>query len=181
MTIIFLADGFEELEAISPTDILRRGGVKVLTVGVGNKTVSGSHGIRIECDITDKELENLNETIDCVILPGGMPGTLNLGKSEAVEKAVTGTLGNGGLICAICAAPSLLGRWNILDGKNAVCYPGFEDKLTGARISTLPVVHDGNIITAIGPGAASEFGFEILTALKGVELCDDIKAGMIAK
>lgn len=181
MTIIFLADGFEEIEAISPIDILRRGGVNVLTVGVTGKTVSGSHGIRIECDTTEKELNLQGQTPECVILPGGMPGTLNLGKSEAVKKTVADVLNCGGLVCAICAAPSLLGQWGILNKKNAVCYPGFEDKLHGATVCDFPVVRDGNIITAKGPGAALQFGFEILTALKGAEVCDKISIGMTAK
>lgn len=181
MTIIFLADGFEEIEAISPIDILRRGGVEVLTVGISGKIVSGSHGIHIECDTTDEELDLQGKIPDCVILPGGMPGTLNLEKNKIVKKVVSDVFVGGGLVCAICAAPSLLGQWGILDGKNAVCYPGFENKLIGATVCDSLVVRDGNIITAKGPGAALPFGFEILTALKGTEVCDKISLGMATK
>lgn len=177
MIYTFLAEGFEESEAIIPTDILRRAGLSVKTVGVGKKTVTGSHGIPIVCDIT---AENANtDMLEAIILPGGMPGTLNLEKDLYVQRIIDFAAQNEILICAICAAPSILGHKGLLNGKTATCYSGFEKDLTGACTLQTAVVKDGNFITANGPGAAFKFGFEIVTALTGNgKKSEEIKSSM---
>ena len=176
MVYVFLADGFEEIEALAPVDILRRGGVEVSTVGVGKKTVAGAHGIPILCDLSEDEM-NL-ENMEAVVLPGGMPGTLNLQKSEAVKSALHFAAQGEKLIGAICAAPSILGKAGLLKGKRATCFPGFEKYLEGAEICDLPAVIDGNIITSRGAGAALEFGFSILAAIKGDSAADKLRLDM---
>lgn len=164
MVYLFLAEGFEEIEALTPIDILRRADVPVKTVGVGGKTVTGAHGIPVVADITDDDADFGD--IDAVILPGGMPGTLNLKSSRKVELAILKATENDRLIAAICAAPMILGTLGLLNNREAVCFPGFEDELKGATISEKPVCKSGNIITACGAGVAAEFGFAILSYLK---------------
>jgi 4-methyl-5(b-hydroxyethyl)-thiazole monophosphate biosynthesis len=164
MIYVFLANGFEEIEALAVVDVLRRAELDVLTVGVGEDFVIGSHQIPVAADISEKGLV-LNDKVDAIVLPGGMPGTLNLEKSPVVQKAIDWAVENDKLICAICAAPSILGHKNLLDDKNATCFPGFEEELFGATISKDFVVRDGNIITAKGMGSAIEFGLQIAEIL----------------
>ena len=178
MIYMFLANGFEEIEALMPLDLLRRAGLPVKTVGVGGLDVTGSHGITVKSDITDSDFAD--NAPECVILPGGMPGTKNLDASVVVHKALDNALENDALICAICAAPMILGKRGILRGKNATCFPGFEEYLDGATVGGR-VVRDGNIITAIGMGAAMEFGLEIVAAIKGREAADKLAAAVLAK
>lgn len=163
MILILLADGFEEIEALTPLDILRRAGLNVKTVGINGKIVVGTHSIPLICDI-EKEEVNYDE-VDCVIFPGGMPGASNLDSSEFTDKIIAAVKNNGGRIAAICAAPMILGRRGLLDGLRAVCYPGFESELKGAIISDKSVVTDGNITTAKGMGVALAFSKEILRLL----------------
>lgn len=160
MILIFLADGFEEVEALAVVDILRRANLNVSMVGVTGSWVKGAHGIRVECD-TEIEKLKPSEDIEAVILPGGMPGTTNLDKSPAVESLVRYAYEYGKLVCAICAAPIVLARLGILDGCNAVCYPGFEKYLKNAKISEDYVCRDGKVITAKGMGVAIDFALEI--------------------
>lgn len=164
MIYVFLANGFEEIEALAVVDVLRRAELDVLTVGVGEDFVIGSHQIPVAADISEKGLV-LNDKVDAIVLPGGMPGTLNLEKSPVVQKAIDWAVENDKLICAICAAPSILGHKNLLDGKKATCFPGFEEELFGATISKDFVVRDGNVITAKGMGSAIEFGLQIAEIL----------------
>lgn len=168
MIYLFLADGFEETEALCPLDLLRRAKIDVTTVGIGKKNITGSHGITVCADITDAELSDLAP--EGVILPGGMPGTLGLDASSTVHKMLDAAEDRGALICAICAAPLVPGKRGMLRGKRAVCFPGFEDYLEGAIISDERAVKDGNFITAVGMGAAFEFGMLIVAAIKGDEL-----------
>lgn len=165
MVYLFLAEGFEEIEALTPLDILRRADINVKTVGIGGKIITGAHSIPVTADITVDEVDF--ENIDAVILPGGMPGTLNLKANETVIKAVLTANNCGKLVAAICAAPSILGGLGLLDNREAICYPGFEDELKGAVISKNNLAVSGNIITAAGAGVAAEFGFEILNYLTG--------------
>lgn len=165
MVYVFLADGFEECEALIPVDILRRGGLNVQTVGVGGKTVSGSHGIPVVCDLTEDEAAT--DGLKAIVLPGGMPGTLNLEKNKTVQQFIDFAAQKGLIIGAICAAPSILGHKGLLKGKKATCFPGFEKDLVGAEFSDVPTVRDGNIITAFGAGAAFDFGFELLAEVTG--------------
>jgi len=165
MICLFLADGFEEIEALTPLDLLIRAGADIKTVGIGKKRVTGAHGISLFADMCDEEIDF--SKIDTVILPGGMPGTLNLDSSPTVHKAIDTVTNNNGRIAAICAAPSILGKRGLLCGKVAVCYPGFENSLTGATVLDLPVVTDGNITTARGAGCALDFGLELVRLIFG--------------
>lgn len=164
MIYVFLANGFEEIEALAVVDVLRRAELDVLTVGVGEDFVIGSHQIPVACDISEKALV-LDEKVEAIVLPGGMPGTLNLEKSPVVQKAIDWAIENEKLVCAICAAPSILGHKGLLEGKSATCFPGFEEELFGATVSKEFVVKDGNIITAKGMGSAIEFGLQIAEIL----------------
>ncbi len=177
MVYCFLADGFEETEAIAPVDMLRRAGVTVKTVGIGKSVITGSHGISVICDLTDSELR-LTDELDGVILPGGMPGTLNLDASQTVHSAVDFAVSHQKLVCAICAAPSILGRKGLLSGKKAIAFPGFEKELEGAIISKDPVVKDGVFITAKGAGVAVDFGLEIVAALVSRAKSDEIRSSI---
>ncbi len=163
MIYVFLAKGFEELEALTPVDVLRRAGVEVKTVGVTGKQVRGSHGISVSCDlvIDDAVFDNL----DGIILPGGMPGTVNLEKDNKVNEFIDYASENGKIIGAICAAPSILGHKGLLQGKNAVCFTGFEKELTGAHVLDRPAVRDGNIVTSWGAGGAMDFALLYLETL----------------
>ena len=178
MIYMFLANGFEEIEALMPLDLMRRAGLEVTTIGIGGKDITGSHGITVKADIADSELSDSSP--ECVILPGGMPGTKNLDASPVVHKALDDALENNSLICAICAAPMILGKRGILRGKNATCFPGFEEYLEGATVGGR-AVRDGQVITGIGMGAALEFGIEIVAALLGREEADKLADAVIAK
>jgi 4-methyl-5(b-hydroxyethyl)-thiazole monophosphate biosynthesis len=178
MIYMFLANGFEEIEALLPLDLMRRAGLDVKTVGVGGLDITGSHGITVKADMLDTDLSD--NAPECVILPGGMPGTKNLDASAVVHKALDNALENNSLICAICAAPMVLGKRGILCGKNATCFPGFEEYLEGATVGGR-VVRDGRVITAIGMGAALEFGIEIVAALCGRDAADKLFAAVLAK
>lgn len=177
MLYMFFAEGFEEVEAIAALDVIRRGGLDIKSVGVGSKTVTGSHGIPVVCDITADDITDFAD-VDGVILPGGMPGTLNLFGDSAVNKAVDYCAENGLLLAAICAAPLILGRKNLLVGIESVCFPGFEDELKGAEISKDYVCTSGNVITAKGMGSAVNFGVAIVAYFKGAEFASELKSGL---
>ena len=171
----FLAEGFEELEAIAPLDILRRAGVEVRSVGVGGRTVTGSHGIAIECDISVDEIDH--EACEGVILPGG-PGRANLAKSPEALELLALVSQRGGMIAAICGAPEILGLHGFLEGKRACCFPGSEKDLLGAQVLYDPVVVDGNVITSRGAGTAILFALAIVEYLVSPEKARGI-AGQI--
>lgn len=173
MVYMFLADGFEETEALAPLDILRRGGVEVQTVGVTGGYVTGAHGITVKADILPPIA--LKDNMEAVILPGGGVGTQNLDASVLVKEAVQSAYSSGKLICAICAAPSVLGKMGLLRGKKATCYPGFEKYLDGAELSEANVAESGNVITANGMGAALDFGFAVLARLRGADKAEEVK------
>ena len=177
MIYVFLAPGFEEIEALAVVDVLRRAELDVLTVGVGEDFVIGSHQIPVACDISEKALI-LDEQVEAIVLPGGMPGTLNLEKSETVQKAINWAVENDKLVCAICAAPSILGHKGLLDGKSATCFPGFEEELFGATVSSDFVVKDGNFITAKGMGSAIEVGLQIAEILTSIHNAQKIRASL---
>ena len=175
MLYMFFADGFEEVEAVAALDVIRRAGIEIKSVGVGNKAVKGSHGIEIMCDVADYEVAPEKE-LSGIILPGGMPGTTNLMSSERVNEFIDFCSDNRLLLAAICAAPMILGRKGLLDGCKAVCFPGFEDELAGAEISEEFVCTDGNVITAKGMGSAINFGLAITSYYKGSAVADALKA-----
>ena len=168
MIYVFLANGFEEIEALAPVDFLLRAGVDVKTVGVSGKFCRGAHGINVEADILLEDVV-LNDNVRGIILPGGMPGAENLNNSADVQKAIDYCAENNKIIGAICAAPFILGRKGLLKGKNATCFPGFEDELEGANLVENGVIIDGNIVTAKGAGVAWEFGAAICSIIKGEE------------
>lgn len=168
MVYVFLADGFEETEAIAPIDIMRRAGLEVVTVGIGGQLVRGAHDITVMADMDGVDAEP-DETVDAVVLPGGLPGTVNLENSQTVQKFLDYADKNGKVVAAICAAPSVLGHKGLLKGKNAVCFPGYEKELIGANVTNFAAEIDGNVITACGAGAALEFGFALVERLCGRE------------
>ncbi len=176
MIYVFLADGFEELEMIAPLDILKRSKIKIKTVGIEQEIVTGSLGISIKTDTTIQKIDK--NDIEGIILPGGMPGTTNLAKNESVRDIINYCTEKNILIAAICAAPSILGEMGILRGKEACCYPGFENSLIGAKISSNSICVSGNIITAKGPGVATEFGFKILEYIKEKRVVKIVKNSM---
>lgn len=180
MVYCFLANGFEEIEALATVDILRRAGIDVRTVGVDEDVIIGSHQIPVLADIRENGVI-LDGTLEAVILPGGMPGTLNLQKSESVQKAIDFALENDKYICAICAAPLILGHKGILEGKKATCYPGFEKDLLGADATGGFVETDGRIITAKGAGVAIDFALEIVSKLSSKDEADKMNASIQSK
>ena len=162
--IILLADGFEEVEAVTVIDLLRRAGITVTTVGLKKTEVCGGHDITLKTDTT---LKSLPAGIDAVILPGGGRGTKNLAASAAVMDLVKKAFDEGVICAAICAAPSVLGRAGILRNIRATCYPGFEDQLTGALFIEAAVVRDKNVITGRSLAAAIPFAIELITRISG--------------
>ncbi len=166
MVYLLLAEGFEEIEALTPLDILRRAGVEIKTVAMAVNPVVGAHGISVVADLTAAEVA---DTPAMLILPGGMPGTANLDVHPRTDRLIADTLAAGGHIGAICAAPMLLGRRGLLAGRQAVCFPGFEKWLTGATLLDTRTVTDGPFTTAVGMGAAVEFSLALLTVLQGAD------------
>ena len=175
---MFLANGFEEVEALCPLDLLRRAGAEVITVGIGSDNITGAHGITVKTDVSDENA--VFEEIEAVILPGGMPGTKNLDASAVVHKALDLAQEQNAVVAAICAAPMILGKRGDLKGKEAVCYPGFEEYLKGAKIPDKKVVVDGNTITAKGMGVALEFGLALVEKLYGADKAKALMSAVIA-
>ena len=173
MIYMFLADGFEEVEALAPLDIMRRANIDVITVGVTGEYITGAHNITVKADKSISEVNR--EDLDGVILPGGLGGTNNMDNSREVKEIVQFAADNNKLVCAICAAPSILGKMGLLAGKEATCYPGFEDTFTGGKYIKQSVVKSGNFITSDGMGSAYKFGFAITEAIAGAEVAKKIK------
>ena len=177
MIAILIADGFEEIEALTPVDMLRRAGFDAKTVAIGSKIAVGSHNIPIVCDMTADEVDL--STVSTVIFPGGMPGSLNLDASAFSDKFIDAVTKRGGLIAAICAAPLVLGRRGLLVGKRATCYPGFESELRGAVTTGEGVVTDGSITTARGMGVALEFSKELISLVITKEKAAELSAAIM--
>ena len=180
MVYMFLANGFEEIEALCPLDLLRRAGVEVKTVAIGGETlhVTGSHGITVLADIDEKDFAD--KAPEMVILPGGMPGASNLDASPTVDGAIKSALACDGYLAAICAAPMILGKRDLLVGKRAICFPGFEQYLNGATVASERVVCDGKIITGAGMGVALDFGLALVAALRGKEAAAALRRAVLA-
>lgn len=174
MVYILLAPGFEEAEALVPADLLRRAGLETRLVSVTGESVPGARGITVTADLA---LDGLDlSQADMLVLPGGSPGYQNLGKDPRVEGLVREAVRQNRWVAAICAAPTLLGRWGLLEGKQAVCYPGMEDKLSGARArADSGVVVDGKLITGRAAGSAFDFGLALVEALAGPERAGEIR------
>lgn len=177
MVIVLLADGFEEIEALTPVDMLRRAGLTVYTIGITGKTVTGSHGIPVIADLLPSEVK-LDE-VRLAIFPGGMPGALNLDKSPFTDEVIDSVLKRGARLAAICAAPLCFGRRGILSGKRATCYPGFEDELVGAITTGEGVVTDGNITTARGMGVSLLFAKELTKLMVSEERANSLSASIM--
>jgi 4-methyl-5(b-hydroxyethyl)-thiazole monophosphate biosynthesis len=175
---VLLANGFEEIEAVTIIDVLRRAEVEVTSLGVGCVEVEGSHGIRIKADRALTETA-AGESWDMVVLPGGMPGAATLRDDRAVQSFIRSQQGRDGKIAAICAAPIALGRAGVLQGKRATSYPGFEDQLTGATFVPERVVQDGAITTSRGPGTAMEFALRLVGDLKGDEAASSLAGRLL--
>ena len=164
MVYILLAPGFEETEALAPADLLRRANIETALVSLTGESVPGSHGITVVADMGLDEVD-LSKA-DMIVLPGGGPGYKNLGADPRVERLVREAAERDLWIAAICAAPTLLGRWGLLEGKKAICYPGMEDQLTGALVQTAPgEIRDGKIITGRAAGNAIDFAAELIEVL----------------
>lgn len=177
---VFLAEGLEEIEGLTVVDLLRRVNVDVTMVSIsGKKEVVGSHGITI---IADTEYENTAfDSFDGVVLPGGMPGTINLKNHAGVNEVIKGFAAKGKIVAAICAAPSVLGNAGLLEGKKATIYPGMEAELTGADPCTDQVVKDGNIITSRGMGTAIPFALELVSCLVDQETARKLAVSVVYK
>lgn len=179
MVYVFLADGFEIIEALAPVDMLTRAKIDVKTVGVTGEMVTSSCGVQVKTDMSIDDFDFYD--VQAVVLPGGMPGTLNLENNPIVGRTIDNAVNTSTPICAICAAPSILGHKGLLKGKEATCFPGFEEALDGAILSEKYVVTDGNIITARGAGVCIDFGLEIVKKLKGAEIADEIRKTIQSK
>lgn len=165
MVVVFLAEGFEEVEALAPVDVMRRAGLAVKLAGVTGREVTGSHGICVQTDMDAQEVDAT--LLEAMVLPGGLPGTHNLEASPAVQRCIDSCVAQGKLVAAICAAPSILAHKGLLAGKNATAFPGFQKDLQegGALLSESYVVRDGQFLTARGMGVATQFGLALVEAL----------------
>ncbi len=175
---VFLADGFEEIEALAPIDVMRRAGLSVTTVSVTDSlTVTGAHGIPVVADTLFAQCDYADATL--LFLPGGLPGATNLQAHTGLCQLLTAKASQPDvIISAICAAPLVLGGLGLLQGKKATCYPGFEDTMQGAHYTAAKVTVDGHIFTACGPGAAWELGFTLVEHFCGADKADALRSGM---
>lgn len=177
---VHLADGFEEIEAVSIIDVLRRAGLEVVVVSVtGKPEVTGAHQIKIMADVLFEQV-NYDE-ISMIVLPGGMPGATNLDAHEGLKMRIQDFNTSNKYLAAICAAPMVYGNLGILEGKQAVCYPGFEKYLNGAEVLLIQVVESGNVITGRGVGAALEFALKIVEKMVSTDKAELLRTQMLVK
>ncbi|KUO73465.1 MAG: thiamine biosynthesis protein ThiJ [Clostridia bacterium BRH_c25] len=177
---VYLAEGFEEIEAITVVDVLRRAEIDARMISItGRKEVKGAHGITISADEVFENTDSLGA--DMIVLPGGMPGTKYLGEHKGLREVILGFAEKNKLIAAICAAPSILGRLGLLDKKKAVCYPGFEETLKGAVLGEDIISQEGNFITSKGPGTAIYFALRLVELLADNETAEELREGMIVQ
>ena len=192
MVLVFLAEGFEEIEALTPVDLLRRAGLDVRTAAVGHagdgsRVVCGSHGIPVTADALAEDFASGPSPLEAVILPGGMPGAKNLDADGTVDALLAKAAADPDcVIAAICAAPMVLGRRGLLEGIRATCFPGYEKELRGAEVlrSDAPegrAVTDGRFVTACGMGAATEFALALVKKLKGEDAAEGLRTAVLAK
>ena len=174
---VLLAEGFEEIEAVTIIDVLRRAELEVTVLGVGGERISGAHGLQVEADQVLEE--NPDADWSALVLPGGLPGATNLRDNPIVLELIRSTYSAGGKLAAICAAPIVLGSAGVLEGRRATCYPGFEEGLTGAECSEERVVVDGNITTSRGPGTSLDFALCLVAQFKDQETADSLREGML--
>ncbi len=167
MVYVFLADGFEEMEALAPVDLLKRAGIEVTTVGVGRSTPTGAHGVTVMADISE-ELFLPGDGVEAIVLPGGMPGTRNLERSAAVKRAIRLASEEEITVAAICAAPSILAHENLLRGKRATAFPGHEADLGDSYVDE-DVVYDAPFLTARAAGKSVDFALRLIEIIKGAD------------
>ena len=179
MVNVLLGTGFEETEAIAPIDLLRRAGVEVLTVGLNGKTVYGGHGIGIEADITEGEMDLT--AMEMIVLPGGLGGVASIRASEAAMNAIRFAYENSLYTAAICAGPTVLGDLGITTGKRVVCYPGCEEGCPGATFENTAACTDGKLITGTSAGCAVAFGLALIAALKGEEAARAVEKQIVIR
>lgn len=178
MVYVLLGTGFEEMEALTPVDLLRRAGIDVLTVGINGKIVYGGHNVGFEADITLDEMDLTD--LEMIVLPGGLGGVASIKASQTAMDTVNFAWENGKFVAAICAAPTILAQLHITDGKLATCYPGCESQMGSARI--LPdtaCAREENVITGTSAGCAVPFALELISALKGQEAADAVAAQIV--
>lgn len=177
MVAILLGEGFEETEAIAPYDLLKRAGVDVRFVGIGGDMITGSHGIRVASDLALSQLDA--QDVEMVVLPGGLRGVQTLSSSEAAMQLTKKLWDSGRYVAAICAAPTILAKLGITDGKKATCYPGMEGDMGAAKMKPASVVTDGRLITGRAAGSAMDFGLALVSVLKGDLAAKKIAAGVV--
>ena len=178
MVVVFLANGFEEVEALAPVDVMRRAGLTVKTAGVTGMEVTGSHGITVKADLAAEDVDP--SQVEAMVLPGGLPGTPNLEASSAVQACLDACVQGGKLVAAICAAPSILAHKGLLQGKTAISFPSFQKDLTegGATLSQAYVCRDGQFLTGRGMGVATQFGLALVEALVSPEKAAEIRSSI---
>lgn len=180
MIYVFLATGFEDIEALAPVDIIRRAGLEVKTVSImESRMVDSAHGVGVQADCTLSDVDL--EAADMMVLPGGLPGATNLDACKVLTDALASHFAKGKPVAAICAAPMVLGHLGLLDGKRATCYPGVEPQLGNAKYTAAIVERDGNVITGRGPAAAFEFGYAIVDYFLGDGASEGLRTGMMYK
>ena len=178
MVLIHLAEGFEEVEALTIADVLRRAGIDAKLVSMtGSRMVRGTHGVNVVADLLFKEADY--DACEMIVLPGGLPGADNLGAHEGLTEKIVSFAKAGRKVAAICAAPMVFGDCGILEGKKATIYPGMEDRLAGAEATGEHVTVCGNIITGMGPALAMEFALALAEELKGKAVRDEVAAGLL--
>lgn len=178
---VLLADGFEEIEALTSVDVLRRAGLKVITVGISGEAAVGAHRISVMCDVCAAGGSYSLDDPAMLVLPGGMPGAENIDSFRATDRYIEDTLGAGGFVGAICAAPMVLGKRGYLRGRRATCFPGFEKYLDGAILTEEDAVRDGCIITSRCMGTALPFALEMAECLIGKEKRDSLERSIMGR
>lgn len=179
MVYVLLGTGFEETEAITPIDLLRRAGIGVITVGLNGQTVYGSHNIPITADITIEQMDLTQ--LDMIVLPGGLGGVNSIRSCPSAMDAICFAHANGKFVAAICAAPTILAQLHITDGIDAVCYPGCESEMGTAQMRQLPCIRSGNVITGASAGCAVPFALELIRALKGTEAAEKVASQIVIR
>ncbi len=181
MVYIFLANGFEEIEALTQVDYLRRAGIDIFTVGIEGECIIGAHDIPVLCDMTLQDVSLDEDDLEMIILPGGLGGVDGLTKSAGVAALINYCVKNEKYIAAICAAPTLLSKRGLLKGKHAVCYPSMLDELSDCRDTSGRVATDGKFITAAAAGTSEEFAFALIKALRGNDAAEMVRESIVAR
>ncbi len=181
MVYILLANGFEEIEALTQVDYLRRAGIDIVTVGIEGECITGAHSIPVICDTTIDKTVKFMDRLEMVILPGGLGGVDGISKSDAALDIINYCAKNDKYVAAICAAPTLLAKMGLLEGRHAVCYPAMLEDMKGCSSTSGRVAADGKYITAAAAGVSEEFSFALIEALCGKEAAEKVRTGIVAR